>query len=68
MAISATYGNPRVMWQQAEARAAIRRETLTEEMLALPDLLGALMQRVGNIAGRLDTPGASATSPRGSTP
>ncbi len=45
----------RIMREQPEARAALRREVLTDELLSLPDLFATLAKRVDDIAERLDT-------------
>ena len=43
------------MREQPEARDAIRREILTDELLALPETFARLSKRVDDIAVRLDT-------------
>ena len=45
----------RIMREQPEARDAIRREILTDELLELPELFATLTKRVESIAARLDT-------------
>ena len=44
----------RIMREQPEARDAIRREILTDELLELPELFVRLTERVDGIAARLD--------------
>ena len=45
----------RIMREQPEARDAVRREILTDELLELPELFATLTKRVDGIAARLDT-------------
>ncbi len=45
----------RIMREQPEARDALRRELLTDELLELPELFATLTKRVDGIAVRLDT-------------
>ena len=44
----------RILREQPEARDAIRREILTDELLALPEQFARLTERVDSIAERLD--------------
>ena len=44
----------RMMREQPEARDAVRREILTDELLALPDLFATLTRRVDTLTERVD--------------